>query len=241
MSRILVIEDSRDLALGLRTNLEIEGHEVLVAADGEEGLAAAASWRPDLVILDLMIPRVDGFTVLQRLRRGDAETPVLILTARAAEVDKVRGLRSGADDYLTKPFGLMEFLARVESLLRRGAGSAATGMQRQYRFGAVELDTVARRVCRSGVEIGLSPREYELLLELVRHTGQVVTRQQLLRRVWGHQAVVASRTIDTHVAELRRKLGGVSGEPRLIATIRKVGYRFDPAPGALAPKPRANL
>lgn len=227
MSRILVIEDNRDLASGLRTNLEIEGHEVLVAGDGEEGLAAAGNWRPDLVILDLMIPRLDGFAVLQRLRRRDAGMPVLILTARAAEVDKVRGLRSGADDYLTKPFGLMEFLARVEALLRRGAGSAATGTRIRYQFGPVELDTVARRVSRSGVEIALSPREYELLLELVRHAGQVVTRQQLLRRVWGHQAVVASRTIDTHVAELRRKLGGDSREPRLIATIRKVGYRFD--------------
>lgn len=225
MSRVLVIEDNRDLALGLQTNLEIEGHEVRVAGDGAEGLATATDWRPGLVILDLMMPRLDGFAVLERLRRFDAETPVLILTARAAEIDKVRGLRSGADDYLTKPFGLMELFARVEALLRRHPAAAATSGQ--YRFDTLEIDSVARRVRRSGVEVELAPKEYELLLELVRHAGEVVTRLHLLRRVWGHAAAVASRTVDTHVAELRRKLGDDPGAPRFIATIRKVGYRFD--------------
>lgn len=226
MSRILVVEDNRDLGLGLKTNLEIEGHEVTVTCDGAEGLAAAASRRPELVILDLMMPKMDGFEALRRLRRTDALTPVLILTARSAELDKVRGLRSGADDYLTKPFGLMELLARVEALLRRGAAPAAT-TRSQYRFDALEIDTVARRVRHGGVVVDLSPKEYELLLELVRHAGEVVTRLQLLRRVWGHAAAVASRTVDTHVAELRRKLGEDPGAPRFIATIRKIGYRFD--------------
>ena len=222
-ARILVVEDHTDLALGLRNNLEIEGYEVRVAETGRSGLEQAGRWKPDLVILDLMLPELDGFRVLRALRaRGDA-VPILILTARGEEADKVRGLRLGADDYVTKPFGLLELLARVEALLRRALPAPSQAME---RFGAIEIRRASRTVLRDGREIELTPKEYELLIALLRRRGAVATRVELMQEVWGYAAAVISRTVDTHVAELRRKLERDASAPRHILTVRKAGYRL---------------
>jgi len=224
MTRVLVVEDNEDLAFGLRNNLEIEGYEVTVAADGEAGLEAARKGGNDLIILDLMLPGMDGLRVLRELRDGGIEVPVMVLTARGEEVDKVRGLRLGADDYVTKPFGVMELLARIEALLRRSGGSRAEDV---IEIGDLTMDVAARVVSRGGRRVELAPRELDLLFAMVRNRDKVVSRQQLLTEVWGHTGEVVTRTVDTHVAELRRKLEADPSSPRYIQTVRKVGYRFD--------------
>ena len=222
-ARVLLVEDNEDLAFGLRNNLEIEGYRVEVAADGQSGLERAEGWRPDLMILDLMLPGLDGFRVLRELRAAGSRCPVLILTARGEETDKVRGLRLGADDYVTKPFGLLELLARVEALLRRGrpAGEAPA-----ERFGDVEVRPAERSVYKAGRAVELAPKELDLLLALLRHRGAVRSRLELLREVWGYSAAVVSRTVDTHIRQLRRKLEDDPAAPRHILTARKAGYRL---------------
>src|SRR5213594_1673190 len=224
--RILVIEDNPDLAYGLRNNLEIEGYEVEVAKDGTRGLSRARTANPDLVVLDLMLPGLDGFRVLRALREDGHGMPVLILTARGEEADKVRGLRLGADDYVTKPFGVLELLARVEALLRRTA-PPADGAGEPEQFGAVEVIPASRAVLRSGRPVALTPKEFDLLVALLRRGGAVASRMELLTEVWGYSAAVLSRTVDTHVAELRRKLETDPAMPRHILTVRKAGYRLE--------------
>ena len=220
-----MIEDERDLALGLQANLEVEGHTVSVAYTGEAGLDAAVAHRPDLVLLDVMLPGIDGFAVLRRLRDAGIDVPVLLLTARAEEVDKVRGFRAGADDYVTKPFGVMELLLRVEALLRRGGSTGARNAE-LLRIGDITIDTEARSVMRDGELIALTPRAYELLLALARRRGKVVSRHDLLRDVWGYSTEVTTRTIDAHVAELRRKIERDPADPKHITTVWKIGYRM---------------
>src|SRR6266480_6190195 len=224
--RILVIEDNPDLAYGLRNNLEIEGYEVEVAKDGARGLTRAKTAKPDLVVLDLMLPGMDGFRVLRALREEGHGMPVLILTARGEEADKVRGLRLGADDYVTKPFGVLELLARVEALLRRTA-PPAEGAGEPEQFGAVAVIPASRSVLRSGRPVPLTPKEFDLLVALLRRGGAVASRMELLTEVWGYSAAVLSRTVDTHVAELRRKLESDPATPRHILTVRKAGYRLE--------------
>ena len=228
MKRVLVIEDNRDLAYGLRNNLEIEGYEVDVAEDGPNGLLRARSGTPDLIILDLMLPGMDGFRVLRTLREEGRRTPVLILTARGEEADKVRGLRLGADDYVTKPFGVLELLARVEALMRRATVVTVPETEQPLveRFGDVEVQCASRTVLRKTEPVLLTPKEYELLLALIRRRGAVASRVELLTEVWGYSAAVLSRTVDTHVAELRRKLEDDLQAPRHILTVRKAGYRL---------------
>jgi DNA-binding response OmpR family regulator len=226
--RILVVEDNPDLAYGLRNNLEIEGYEVRLASDGPEGLAAARSWRPDLVILDLMLPGADGLRVLHELRREGRSMPVLILTARGEEADKVRGLRLGADDYVTKPFGLLELLARVEALLRRGGPETPAGAEPAVeRFGEVEVRAAERTVLLRGEPVALAPKELDLLLALLRRRGAVASRLELLEEVWGYSAAAVTRTVDSHVAALRKKLEPDPTRPRHILTARKAGYRLE--------------
>jgi DNA-binding response OmpR family regulator len=222
MTRLLIVEDNADLALGLRNNLEIEGYAVEIADDGAQGLAAFRARPPDLVVLDLMLPAMDGFRVLHDIRASGSSVPVLLLTARAEETDKVRGLRLGADDYVTKPFGILELLARIEALLRRARLPAA----RLHRFGGVEVDSDRRTVIRDGQPVQLTPMEFDLLLALLRRHGAVASRLELLREVWGHSAAVLTRTVDTHVAELRRKLERDPAVPEHILTARKAGYRI---------------
>jgi two-component system, OmpR family, alkaline phosphatase synthesis response regulator PhoP len=227
MSRILVVEDNADLVFGLRNNLEIEGYEVVVAEDGPTGLHQARIANPDLVILDLTLPGMDGYRVLRAMREDGRETPVLILTARGEETDKVLGFRLGADDYVTKPFGVLELLARVQALLRRsGARLPADRTRVIERFGEVEVDTSARTVTLRGELVALAPKEFDLLVALIRRRGSVASRLELMREVWGHRAAVVSRTVDTHVAELRRKLEDDAAEPRHLLTVRKAGYRL---------------
>jgi len=228
---ILIVEDNPDLAYGLRTGLEIEGYEVAVAEDGETGLARAKQWLPDLVILDLMLPGMDGYRVLRSLRDDGLEMPVLILTARGQEADKVLGFRLGADDYVTKPCGVLELLARVGALLRRSRMSdrgAHAGGETTERFGNVEINPASRTVTRAGQIVSLSPKEFDLLLTLVRRRGAVASRVELLREVWGHRVEVMTRTVDIHIAELRRKLEDDPSAPRHILTVWKAGYRLEP-------------
>lgn len=229
MNRILIIEDNEDLAFGLRNNLEIEGYDVLTAATGTSGVQQAREFEPDLILLDLMLPEMDGFEVLRTLRENGNPAPILILTARGEEMDKVTGLRLGADDYVTKPFGLMELLARVEALLRRttvpGSDDDTTARDTLH-IGTIEICPGSRSVRRDGNIVDLAPKEFDLLLELVRRGGAIVSRMELMKKVWGHSSVVVSRTVDTHIAELRRKLEKDSANPELIITVRKAGYRI---------------
>jgi len=232
MTRVLVIEDSNDLAQGLRFNLELEGYAVKVADDGNAGLSLAREWDPDLVILDLMLPGMDGYQVLRSLRADGSQTPVLILSARGEEADKVRGFQLDADQYVTKPFGLIELLERVKSLLRRkraraDAAEPATGAG-SISFGDVSVDPASRTVTRAGEAVSLTPKAYELMMALVKRKGAVATRVELLREVWDHRAIVLTRTVDSHMAELRKKLEHDPADPKHFITIWKVGYRFHP-------------
>lgn len=228
MARILLVEDNTDLAFGLRNNLEIEGYEVIVASDGERGLELAGQSDPDLLILDLMLPKLDGFRILHELRSAGSKFPILILTARGEETDKVRGLRLGADDYVTKPFGVLELLARVEALLRRsGNGSARGTDHRVIEFGSLRIDTSSRTVTRDHEIVSLTPKEYDLLIALIDRRGTIASRFDLLQEVWGYDSSVLSRTVDTHIAELRRKLEADPSSPQHILTVRKVGYRLN--------------
>jgi DNA-binding response OmpR family regulator len=223
MKRVLLVEDNADLALGLRNNLEIEGYVVSVAGDGVEGLDAWRATQPDVVVLDLMLPKLDGYRVLREIRNARSDVPVLVLTARAEEADKVRLLKLGADDYVTKPFGILELLARLEALLRRAHPPSAD----RFRFGDVVVDASRRTVLRAGEPVPLTPMELDLLLALLERRGAVVSRLELLTTVWGHSASVLTRTVDTHVAELRRKLEPNPAAPRYILTARKAGYRLE--------------
>ncbi len=222
--KVLIVEDNPDLAFGLRNNLEIEGYDVRVAEDGPSGVQRILEWKPDLVILDLMLPGMDGYRVLRTVRDAGFANPVLMLTARGQESDKVMGLRSGADDYVTKPFGVLELMARVEALMRRLPGNGKPSVD---GFGRVKVDRAARSVTRDGQPVALAPMEYELLVALLDRAGSVVTRHDLMRQVWGYDASIVSRTVDTHVMELRRKLEDEPGEPKHILTVRKAGYRLE--------------
>jgi len=221
--RILVVEDNEELAFGLRTNLEIEGYEVEVAADGDAGFDAAKTYAPDLIVLDLVLPKSDGFRVLRAVREAGLRMPVLILTARGEEADKVRGLKLGADDYVTKPFGILEFLARVEALIRRAAAPPARPID---HFGDVIVNREARTVTRSGKIVAVTPKELDLLIALLDRGERAVSRLELMRDVWGYSDSVITRTVDSHVAELRRKLEDDPRTPRHILTVQRFGYRL---------------
>lgn len=229
MSRILVVEDNAELAAGIRYNLELEGYEVRVAEDGAVALEQVRAFLPDLVILDLMLPEVDGFQVLRTLRDEGVGVPVLVLTARGEETDKVRAFRLDADQFVTKPFGLLELLERVKGLLRRaGSRTAAVPVTNGViRFGDVEVDPSARKVRKAGAEVALTPRAFDLLMALVDARDRVVSRHDLLRDVWGHRGRVLTRTVDSHISELRHRLEDDPENPRHIHTVWKIGYRFE--------------
>jgi two-component system, OmpR family, alkaline phosphatase synthesis response regulator PhoP len=228
MARILVVEDTRELAHAVQYNLELEGHQVEVAFDGPGGLDAARATSPDLVVLDLMLPGMDGYAVLETLRSEGFTRPVLVLTARGEETDKVRGFRAGADQYMVKPFGLLELIERVRLLLHRWSPTRDPTADATIRIADLEIDPAMRVVRRDGQPVQLSPRAFDLLLALVRRRGAVASRLELMQEVWGHRAAVLSRTVDTHIAELRRKLERDSARPRVILTVWKRGYRVDP-------------
>jgi DNA-binding response OmpR family regulator len=224
VNTILLIEDNRDYAATLKANLEREGYEVRVAATGVAGLEHARQEPPDLVVLDLMLPAMDGFTVLQRMRDQGLGMPVLIMTALGTEEEKLRGFGLGADDYIVKPCGLREILARVRALLKRGGSGPA--VPTPVEIGDLRID-LAARVVRLGTEaVTLRPKEFDLLAALVRSRGRVVSRSELLREVWGYAAGTESRTVETHLAALRQRLGDDPQAPRYIVTVRGAGYRL---------------
>lgn len=225
-ARILLVEDNSDLAAGVEYNLKLEGYEVRIAGTGPEALAIADSWSPQLVLLDLMLPGMDGYKVLQTLRSNGSAVPVMILSARGEEADKVRGFRLDADQYVTKPFGILELLERVAALLRRSSRNG-TGKIEHLGFGNVHVDLSSRAVTKNGAPVGLTPKAYELLLALVRRRGGVATRAELLKEVWGYGAFVMTRTVDSHIAELRKKLEDDAANPKHVVTVWKVGYRFE--------------
>jgi two-component system alkaline phosphatase synthesis response regulator PhoP len=226
--RLLLIEDEPGVVLALTDRLQADGYEVAVARDGEAGLLRASAEDFDLVLLDAMLPRRNGFDVLRELRARGVGTPVLMLTARGQVTDKVLGLKLGADDYVTKPFDNAELLARIEARLRPPATSAAPSLAREpLRVGDLTIDARAAEVRKGGRPVDLSPREFHLLRYFVDHRGDTLSRSELLQHVWGYDADVSTRTVDVHVAWLRRKLEEDPRHPRLITTVHGMGYRFE--------------
>ncbi|MEP6506940.1 MAG: response regulator transcription factor [Gemmatimonadales bacterium] len=225
-AKILLVEDNGDLAEGIEYNLKLEGYEVRVSGNGRIAVEIGQSWKPDLVLLDLMLPEMDGYQVLRNLRGSGGKMPVIILSARGEEADKIRGFRLDADQYVTKPFSIVELLERIAALLRRSAQAPPPEPPSQIEFGEIVIDLSTRIVSRSGEECGLTPKAYELILALIRRDGAVASRSELLREVWGYGAFVMSRTVDSHVAELRRKIESDPANPRHILTVWKIGYRL---------------
>ncbi len=223
MTRILVVEDEPPLALGLEDDLKLEGYEVEVVRDGETASRRAQEEPFDLIILDVMLPRKDGFEVCRELRRARLRTPVILLTAKTQESDKVLGLELGADDYVTKPFSPRELRARVKAALRRAAGE----MPEVYRFGEVEVDFTRCELRRAGRPVEVTPIELKLLAAFVRHRGQTLSRDKLLDEVWGRETFVTDRAVDTHITNLRKKIEIKARAPRFLVSVRGMGYRFD--------------
>lgn len=224
MTRILIVEDEPNMVAGLRDNFEFEGYEVLTAYDGEEGLQRALGDSPDLVVLDVMMPKMSGLEVCKQLKAKRPSIPIIMLTARGQEVDKVVGLELGADDYVTKPFSIRELIARVKAVLRRGR--TLPKEQDRYSFGDAEVDLHACRVTRQGKELDFSSTEFELLKYFVCHAGEVLSRDRLLEEVWGYDSYPTTRTVDAHLVRLRQKLEPNPEQPRYFLTVHGTGYRF---------------
>ncbi len=222
--KVLVVEDEEVMSIALRDGLESEGYFVQVAKDGEAGLRLAIEMDFDLIILDVMLPKLSGIDFCKQYRSSGRVTPIIMLTARGQELDKVIGLRSGADDYVTKPFSLLELLARIEAVLRR----ALTKIEKveAYQFGDVLLNFKKYEAMKSGFPIELSPREFKILKYLIEHRGEVITRDQLLDNVWSYDSFPMTRTVDTHIAKLRHKIETTPNNPRYLITVHGVGYRF---------------
>lgn len=223
MTKILVVEDEPGIALGLRNDLTLEGYSVEVVRDGETACQQAREEPFDLILLDIMLPRKDGFAVCRELRRGGMRTPIIVLTAKTQEAEKVLGLELGADDYVTKPFSPLELRARIKAVLRRGAVEAPE----VYRFGDVEVDFTRGEVRRAGKSIEMTPIEFRLLAACIRLRGRVLTRERLLDEVWGRDSSPTDRVVDNHIMNLRRKIEPQPDEPRYLVSLRGVGYRFD--------------
>lgn len=223
-AKILVVEDEPNMVVGLRDNFEFEGYEVITARDGVEGLKLALEESPDLVVLDVMMPRMSGLEVCKQLRAQRASIPIIMLTARGQEVDKVVGLELGADDYVTKPFSIRELLARVKAVLRRTA--VVPKDMDQHSFGDVEVDLRRCRVLRSGKPLDVSSKEFELLKYFICHSGETLSRHRLLEDVWGYEHYPTTRTVDTHLVRLRQKLEPNPEQPQYFLTVHGTGYRF---------------
>lgn len=225
--RVLLVEDEAGLIVALTDRLIAEGYDIETAVDGEQGLLRATNEPYDLIILDVMLPRRSGFDVCRDLRQRGVQTPVLMLTARGQVVDRVIGLKLGADDYLVKPFEPIELLARMEALLRRApAAPAPRASGESYQFGEILVDFRRAEVERNGARVDLLPREYKLLCYLIEHRGQTLSRDQLLDEVWGYDAIPSTRTVDVHIAGLRGKIEPDPRRPRYILTVHSLGYKF---------------
>ncbi|HKQ58696.1 MAG TPA: response regulator transcription factor [Candidatus Eisenbacteria bacterium] len=227
MKHVLIVEDEEGLLEGLAHNFRFEGYDVMTARTGTEGLKLALKQKPDLVVLDIMLPEKDGFTVLKELRQRHREMPVLVITARNFEADVLKGFDLGADDYLTKPFGVKELLARAKRLIQRGPQAGTTPGPTTYTFGDVEIRFEPREVLKTGKQVALSFKEFELLKYMIEHRGRTVSREELLEEIWGvdEDLGVTTRTVDTHVSNLRSKLGAGFAQPFIVA-VHKVGYKF---------------
>ena len=223
MKRILVVEDEPAIAFGLQADLVAEGYDVAVVGDGETAARRAREGIFDLILLDVMLPRKDGFEVCRELRRAGLKTPILLLTARSQEVEKVMGLEWGADDYVTKPFSPPELRARIKALLRRASG----GEEAAYRFGDVEVDFARCELRRGGRTIEMTALELRLLAAFIRNRGRVLSRQKLLDEAWGPGTFITDRVVDNHVVELRKKIEAEPHNPRYLISLRGLGYRFD--------------
>jgi len=226
MRKVLVVEDDEAMAVALQDGFSYEGFAVDVARDGAEGRRQALSGAHDLIILDVMLPKVSGLEILKQLRKDGLQVPVIMLTARGQEIDKVLGLRLGADDYVTKPFSFMELMARVEAIRRR-VGSR-DGEPATFHFGDVTLDFQRYEASKAGRSIELTPREFKILSYLIEHRGEVLARERLLNAVWGYDSIPFTRTVDMHIAKLRKKIEDEPGDPRYIVTVHGVGYKFSP-------------
>ena len=224
MTRILVVEDDQAILSGLERNLRFEGYEVMTATDGEQGLGLAHEKAPDLIILDIMLPKSNGYEVCRVLRRGGTDIPILMLTAKGQEMDKVMGLEVGADDYMTKPFGVMELVARVKALLRRV--QRVEEQVEQLSLGEVRVDFETFTAQRGDESVELSTREFEVLRYLAKNQGRVLSRQDILNAVWGVDYFGTDRTVDNFITRLRQKVEPVPGQPCYIQTVRGMGYRF---------------
>jgi DNA-binding response OmpR family regulator len=222
---VLVVEDDPSIMQGLQINLEMEGYAVLAAEDGERAMTVARSERPDLVILDVMLPKVNGFVVLQQLRREGLTMPIIVLSARTGEMDKVTGLELGAEDYVAKPFSLAELLARVKAALRRGPRAMETP-RTVHTFGDVRVDVAARTVKRAGADVEMTATEFDVLLCLIESRGAALSRDDIFARVWGPNHHGTPRTIDNFIQQLRSKLEADPQKPKFLLTVRGVGYRF---------------
>jgi len=223
MAKILVVEDEPAIALGLKNDLKLEGYSVEVAGDGETALRRAGREAFDLILLDLMLPRKDGLAVCRELRHAGIRTPIIMLTAKAQEAEKVLGLELGADDYVTKPFSPLELRARVKAILRRASGEAPE----VYRFGDMEVDFTRAEVRRAGAAVDMTPLEFKLLSTFIRRRGRLLTRERLLDEVWRPDSSPTDRVIDNHIMNLRRKIEPTPNESRYIVSVRGLGYRFD--------------
>jgi DNA-binding response OmpR family regulator len=224
--KVLVVEDDEAMAVALRDGFSYEGYEVVVARDGEAGLRLAQEEPPDLMILDVMLPIMNGLEVCKRLRGEDATLPIIMLTARGQEIDKVLGLKLGADDYVTKPFSFMELLARAEAVLRRCTRQEGHASNGCYTFGELSIDLDHHDAHRADQRIELTPREFQLLSFFIEHRGEVVTREQLLDEVWGYDTIPFTRTVDTHIAKLRKKIEADPADPQMLITVHRLGYKF---------------
>jgi len=224
METILIIEDDATMLRGLKDNFEFKGYRVLTAADGEEGLEAALNGKPDLIVLDIMLPKINGYEVCRLIRKEGLEMPIIMLTAKGEESDIVLGLNLGADDYVTKPFSIKELLARTEAFLRRSRRTD----EDIYEFGEYHLDIPARKLTREGNEIKLSPKEFKLLEMFLKKPGRALTRDEILNAVWGYDCYVGPRSIDRFVTTLRNKIEPDAHNPTFIHTIREIGYKFEP-------------
>ncbi len=235
METILIIEDDPTMLRGLSDNFEFKGYKVITASDGEKGLDAALNAKPDLILLDIMLPKINGYEICRLLREQKLEMPIIMLTAKGEEPDIILGLNLGADDYVTKPFSIKELLARAAAFLRR----ARIKQRDIYAFGDYHLDIPARRLSRKGKEIELSPKEFALLEFFVKKTGRALTRDEILNSVWGYDCIVTPRSIDRFVTTLREKIEPDPHSPIFIHTIRQIGYKFEPPePDSDAPKRR---
>jgi len=222
---VLIIEDDPTMLRGLKDNFEFKGYKVLTASDGEKGLESALNAKPDLILLDIMLPKINGYEICRLIREAKLLMPIIMLTAKGEESDIVLGLNLGADDYVTKPFSIKELLARAAAFLRR----AKKEVQDIHEFGCYRLDISARRLTRKGKEIELSPKEFDLLAFFITNQGRALTRDEILNAVWGYDCIVTPRSIDRFVTTLRDKIESDPSKPVFIHTIRQIGYRFEPS------------